>query len=237
MSDPVETANTPDVRHHRMDVLGTWGEYYQQDYTLPWVHEHLANMGQFIETCKKHFGGQRILEIGTGTGLLAIYFSQAGYEVTGMDSDRAVIAGNTQLNRRFHGRARFLVGDMFNLPFEADAFDSCYHQGLMEHFDEPEIVEALTLQLAVSRKLVFSVPTRMWRGGVFGNERMWSGAYWLQLLKDFRVTEVSGSAYASFGTRAMHFAGRRVTGYRPRRLFHHLALRKAGEICIVMERC
>jgi len=228
--------NASNHRHHQKDLLGSWAEYYQQDYTLPWIHEHLANMGQFIETCKRHFCGQRILEIGTGTGLLAIYFSQAGYEVTGVDSDRAVITSNMRLNRRFDGHARFLVGDMFDLPFEADTFDSCYHQGLMEHFDEPEILEALTLQLTVCRQVVFSVPTRMWRGGVFGDERMWSGAHWLRLLKDFRVIDVSGSAYVSFGTRAMHFAGRRITGYRPGRLFRQLALRRAGELCIVMER-
>ncbi len=217
---------------------GTWEAYYRGFDTLPKLQWYFANMGEFLARCQAQFGGPgaRILEIGTGTGILAIYFSQLGYSVTGIDLDADLIAANQRLNRLWNGEARFLVGDMFHLPFASDTFDVCYHQGLMEHFDPSEIVEALKIQTAVCRKVIFAVPTLRWRGGLFGNERLWTGTHWRNLLAPFRILDTFGMAYSGLAERFCHAAGRRLTHDRPKALHRHLALCRAGEIGFVIER-
>ncbi len=214
----------------------TWSAYYKELDSLPKVHEYLNNMREFMAKCRQHFVGRNILEIGTGSGVIAVYFSQSGYTITGLDRDPGIIAMNQRMNILFGGSARFMVGDMFQLPFGPDAFDVCYHQGLMEHFDPPEIVAALTAQTSICRRVVFAVPTVHWKGGVFGDERMWTGRHWLGLLAPFRVIDVFGMAYSGVAKRGLNMLGRRFTSYRPAGLYRRLALDCAGEIGFVIER-
>lgn len=216
--------------------LATWGDYYDADYTLATIHNHLTNMGLMIAKCQEHFPGKRILEIGTGSGIVCIYFSQLGYNVTGLDRDATVISRNYALSRRMNGQARFLVGDMFNLPFHEKSFDACYHQGLMEHFDQADIIRALKIQTTVCRRVIFTVPTRLWSGGVRGDERLWIGAYWRRLLSEFRILDVFGGAYCTFSARALGFAGRHTGNGFLGNLLQRAALPKAGEIGFVIER-
>lgn len=208
--------------------------YPDNALSLPEIYRHLADMRTFIGKCRQHFPGGNILEIGTGTGVLAVYFSQMGYAVTGLDSRPETVAANQMLNRGLQGRARFVVGDLFRLPFAPNTFDACYHQGLMECFDPPDIVRALRLQTEVCRRVIFAVPTRRWPGGVRGDERLWEASHWLKLLGGFKVVDMFGASYRSFVDRGLNFAGRRFLGYRPRVLYDQLALKRAGQIGFVI---
>lgn len=215
----------------------SWAAYYEENrLTLPEIHRHLGNMAHFIRACEYFAPGKRFLEIGTGTGLKSIYFSQLGYEVTGMDYDQGILSLNQGLNDRFGGKAQFLGGDIFAFPLQENSFDLCFHQGLMEHFDPPQIIESLHAQVKISKRVVFSVPTIKWQGGVFGNERMMSGAKWLDILTPFRVLHVFGGAYGNLPARLLNFAGNRLTKYQPQFLFGPLALHFAGDLGFVIER-
>lgn len=231
-----QTAYTAGVSTQKENAAapGQWSEYYKPDYSLPEIHDHLRQMTPFVDKCREHFGGSRILEIGTGSGILALYFSQLGYQVTGLDLDTAIVETNDRLNRTYGGSARFVGGDMLHLPFSAGAFDACYHQGLMEHFDPPEIVRALKAQTKTCRKVVFAVPTIRWNGGVFGDERMWTGSFWLRLLDEFRVLDVFGMSYSGLFSRALNLTGQRLTANRPALLYRAMAKRRAGQIGFVI---
>lgn len=213
-----------------------WGEYYEERQTLPAIHAHLSSMEPFIERCVRHFPGKRVLEIGPGTGLTSVYFQQMGYEVTGLDLDERIVAQCDRLNALFGAECRFMHGDMFDMPFPADAFDACLHQGLMEHFDEADIVRALEMQLRVAKRVIFTVPTVRWRGGTRGDERMWKGKYWFQILRPFRVVEVFGGAYGSLPDRALNALDRRVLRGRLPWLTWPLALNRAGDLGFVLAR-
>ncbi|NIA15540.1 MAG: methyltransferase domain-containing protein [Nitrospiraceae bacterium] len=213
-----------------------WSDYYEDSHSLAEIHRHLTNMAPFIAKVVEHFPEGRLLEIGTGTGILTTYFSQIGYQVAGLDLDRQIVAANRVQDERFGGKAAYVIGDMFTLPFAPDTFGACYHQGLLEHFDPPQIVDALRAQTAVCGKVIFAVPTAQWRGETRGDERMWPGNQWLDLLSDFHVLDVFGMSYSSLFTRAANLAGRHATNYRPARAYHSLALRKAGQIGFVITR-
>ncbi|MBI2421725.1 MAG: methyltransferase domain-containing protein [Candidatus Hydrogenedentes bacterium] len=220
---------------HGEAQFDSWSDYYQADYGLPQIHRHLTNMAPFIRTCESFAAGPRFLEIGTGTGLVSVYFSQCGHKVTGLDYDQGILALNRAFNSRFCGQARFLAGDLFALPFKADSFDLCFHQGLMEHFDPAEITASLQDQVRIARRVVFSVPTVHWKGGVFGNERMMTGAHWMEILKPFRVLHLFGGAFADVPSRALNFAATRFSRFRPQALYRPLALHRAGELGFVIE--
>lgn len=224
------------IENHEPHTAHTWGEYYTGYYALPEIHEQLIKMRPFIDVCRRHFGGKRILEIGTGRGVLAVYFSLLGHEVTGLDYDRDIVRANKQLNAAYHGDARFVVGDLTRLPFPPGSFDGCYHQGLMEHFDAPTIVAALKAQVQTCGTVIFMVPTIRWRDGVFGDENMWPARYWLELMAPFRILDVFGTSYRGLAPRVLNAVGQRVLDRRPALLFRQLALFQAGQIGFAIAR-
>lgn len=213
-----------------------WSEYMPETCSLPYIYAHLHNMQYFTDTLQRHFNGKRILEIGTGTGIIAVYLSQLGFDVTGLDYDYEIVRRNRRMAAQHGSGAAFLQGDMFALPFADQSFDACYHQGLMEHFDEADIVRSLKHQAEVCRRVIFMVPTDKWRGGVRGDERMWSGTYWRNLLSDFHILHTFGSAYSAPPARVLQLANRKFLKDRPGALFRKLALQQAGEIGFVLEK-
>jgi len=218
------------------DEPPAWGAYYAADYTLPRIHEHLGHMQYLLSVCRQHFGGSRVLEAGTGTGLLAIYLSQEGFNVYGLDYDPDVLNLNRELNARFGGMVKLTRGDMFALPFPDHSLDAIYHQGLLEHFDEGDIVRALSEHTRVAKRVIFTVPTVRWKGGLRGDERLWTGRTWHALLQDFAVADVFGSAYSALLPRALHAVERRLPRLRAGWLYRPMALGWAGEIGFVLTR-
>ncbi|MFP4501333.1 MAG: class I SAM-dependent methyltransferase [Candidatus Hydrogenedentota bacterium] len=229
------TQKPPHMTAKNQARLGTWAGYYESAQTLPHIHAHLTNMSAFIAWSRRWLPGPRLLEIGTGTGAVSILFHQSGYRVTGFDYDFGVLQQDQRLDHAFDAGVRWVQGDMFAMPFAEGAFDACFHQGLLEHFDPPDIVRALHAQLRVARRVIFTVPTAYWRGGVYGDERMWPGKEWKRLLSDFRVVDILGEAYPSLPMRAVNFLGKRLTNRRPGWFFRAMAAARAGEIGFVIE--
>ncbi|WP_424355695.1 class I SAM-dependent methyltransferase [Methanobacterium sp. MBAC-LM] len=75
----------------------------------------------------------KILDAGCGTGKLASFWTNEGYDVIGIDlSDKALeITGKKGVKTC---KADILEG----LSFEDDYFDLVYSDGLLEHFEDPE---------------------------------------------------------------------------------------------------
>jgi demethylmenaquinone methyltransferase/2-methoxy-6-polyprenyl-1,4-benzoquinol methylase len=83
--------------------------------------------------------GQRILDVATGTGMVAFELAQRGSQVTGLDQSeamlaaaRARLAGSSQLN----GRIEFVTGEAERLPFADQEFDALTFTYLLRYVDD-----------------------------------------------------------------------------------------------------
>ena len=82
--------------------------------------------------------GKRALDIGTGTGQLAVYLARSGFDVTGIDlADKMVntakkYAANLKLNIDFR------TGDAEELPFEDDSIDVVVSRNLLWTLPNPD---------------------------------------------------------------------------------------------------
>ena len=83
---------------------------------------------------------EKVLDIGTGSGVFAEMFTHRGLNVTGIDLQEPMI----EAARRFVTKAHFQIADSTALPFRADSFDLCF-LGLVLHEAERPL---LTLQEA-----------------------------------------------------------------------------------------
>ena len=71
----------------------------------------------------------RILDVGTGTGFLALLLAELGHDVVGIDLSRGMLEVAVQKARKSNLKVEFKLADAENLPFSNDSFDAviCRH--------------------------------------------------------------------------------------------------------------
>jgi ubiquinone/menaquinone biosynthesis C-methylase UbiE len=84
--------------------------------------------------------GGKVLEIGCGPGLLSVRLAEAGFDVTGLDLDPAMIerARANAARSLPAGRSEpaFVVGDVAHLPFPDGTFDRVVSTFSMHHWSD-----------------------------------------------------------------------------------------------------
>jgi ubiquinone/menaquinone biosynthesis C-methylase UbiE len=96
--------------------------------TDPDIYEHF--MGRWSERLAKPFRefagirpGDRVLDIGCGTGTLSLALAQHGAKVVGMDASEPYLDGARR--RRSHPGITYEHGDACHLRHSAGSFDAC----------------------------------------------------------------------------------------------------------------
>lgn len=138
-------------------------------------------------------GYQRILEIGTGTGMLSAISSYAAALTVTVDNDARVLAQAMRFQASVRSRVLPVLADAFCLPFLDGSFDVVFSQGVLEHWNNADILRSVREQLRVGKRALISVPSLYYprlggfQPGLIGNERWLSARRWKALLADFVV--------------------------------------------------
>jgi len=91
----------------------------------------------------------RLLEVGCGTGHWSRYFSDKGFDVTGVD----ISAEMTKIATQKHiPKSRFEIADGRNLPFEDESFDAAAAITVLEFATEPEKIISEMVRCVKKRK-------------------------------------------------------------------------------------
>ncbi|HLH64602.1 MAG TPA: class I SAM-dependent methyltransferase, partial [Solirubrobacteraceae bacterium] len=78
--------------------------------------------------------GQRILDVATGTGMVAAELARRGARVTALDQSESML----EVARARHGeRVEFVHGEAERLPFGDGAFDALTFTYLLRYVDDP----------------------------------------------------------------------------------------------------
>ena len=186
----------------------SWDDVYTRTETpvrmMRWATTH-APMVLPLTKCR------RVLEVGTGTGMLSAFLAQCRVEVTTIDVSSAVLDVAERFYRSTDVRVARVDGDGTAMPFPDDAFDAVFSQGLWEHFDDAYIQRFAIEGLRVAPVVYASVPSvfypRIGRTGpgLVGNERFMSSRRWrralgslgrgaaLDLYADWKILTVIGA--------------------------------------------
>jgi ubiquinone/menaquinone biosynthesis C-methylase UbiE len=100
--------------------------------------------------------GADVLDVGTGPGVLLIELAKRRPDVrlTGVDLSADMVAAAERNLREFGERAVVRVGDVTNLPFADDSFDTIVTSYSMHHWDHPaEAVPELARVLRAGGRL------------------------------------------------------------------------------------
>jgi len=78
--------------------------------------------------------GGRVLDVATGTGLVATELIRRGFEVTGVDQSAEML---DVARRRFGGKVELVEASADSLPLASDAFDHLTFTYLLRYVDDP----------------------------------------------------------------------------------------------------
>jgi len=102
--------------------------------------------------------GQLVCELGSGTGELSAHLAKAGRHVVLVDYSQGSLDFGREVFAELGLSGRFVLADVTEpLPFETDSFDLVWSSGLLEHFDDKQIVHILTESRRISRSKVISL--------------------------------------------------------------------------------
>ena len=122
------------------------GEIWEKVWTKNLITSDysLKYLDFMIEIEKNLPKGSKILEAGCGTGQTLSLLSDR-HETFGLDNSRAAL-------HLAQNNCKFLVlGSIFHLPFNANTFDLVYNSGVIEHFKDPENVDAIKEMARVTK--------------------------------------------------------------------------------------
>ncbi len=160
------------------------------------VFTNSLRLETLIRMIQKHVSqGGKLLETGFGSGATALILADMGFRVTAVDVDEKVV--QRLRDRVFFPEKKLNVQrmDMFALEAGENEFDAAYHQGVLEHFSDAQIVQALSEQQRIAKMVVFDVPNNRCREQSYGDERFLTLDHWKKLIGEAGLQVVEHHGY------------------------------------------
>ncbi len=110
----------------------------------------------YMRTFKVGLNGQSLLDLGTGTGAMAIRFAQRGCAVSGIDVSEEQIAHAKKAAEDARVKIDFRVGEAEKLPFDSKMFDVVIANQCWLYFRQQEVVRQVLWALKDGGVLVTS---------------------------------------------------------------------------------
>lgn len=106
--------------------------------------------------CERFASGERILDVGVGTGRASLPLARKGFKVTGVDSSQAMLdecrrlAGDTPME--------LLQGDVLNLPVRNEYFDTVMALNVVTHFPHwQKVLEEWQKKVCPGGRIMFDI--------------------------------------------------------------------------------
>ena len=194
----------------------SWYEVYLKDIEKKgnlenYVNDKILNKKILINLIKKYAEGNKLLEAGSGTGVLSTYLSSIGYDVNGIDIDSQIIDLSNKIANNYSSvkKPTFINKSIFELDYKENFYDISYSNGVLEHFTDEQIIDALKQQLKVAKIVIFGIPTKYFNQeeAMYGDERYMDYDFWRKLILEAGgvVLEEKSMHYMSKAKRLLNF--------------------------------
>lgn len=169
-----------------------WYELYKidiEEFHTPddYIEYKLKYKKKFIEKVIQYSQNKKVIEMGCGTGLMAGYLQKLGLDVTALDLSQKVLDYAYEIAKQSNiiKPCKYEQGDILNLKYKANTFDVSYSNGVLEHFNDDEVVTILKQQMKISKYVIFGVPSTYFNMNekMLGNERSLTLREWSKLVE------------------------------------------------------
>lgn len=169
-----------------------WYELYKidiEEFHTPddYIEYKLKYKKKFIEKVIQYSQNKKVIEMGCGTGLMAGYLQKLGLDVTALDLSQKVLDYAYEIAKQSNiiKPCKYEQGDILNLKYKANTFDVSYSNGVLEHFNDDEVVTILKQQMKISNYVIFGIPSTYFNMNekMLGNERSLTLREWSKLVE------------------------------------------------------
>lgn len=193
----------------------SWYQVYLKDIekkgTLDnYVTDKIKNKKVLTNLIKKYSKDNKLLEAGSGTGVLSTYMASLGYDVVGIDIDEDILNLSKKIAKEYgtKNKPNFIKKSIFELDYNEKYFDVSFSNGVLEHFDDNQIVDTLKQQMKVSNYVIFGIPTKYFNQeeAMYGDERYMDYRFWRNLISEAGgiVLEEKSMHYMTFWKRKLN---------------------------------
>lgn len=126
-------AGLQDLRKRRR--VTEWDAYWQkmaQSGYINYTPELLSTICSLMD-----LSGRRILEVGGGTGGNASWLVRRGVDVHLLDFSWPALQISTKVMSQSDAEMKLVCADAYCIPYPDNYFDLIFHQGFLEHFQDP----------------------------------------------------------------------------------------------------
>lgn len=183
-----------------------WYELYKidiEEFPTPddYIKYKLKYKSIFIDKVIQYANNGKVIETGCGTGLMAGFLQKKGLKVTALDLSQKVLDYAEEIAKKSDiiAPCKYKQGDILNLKYKKNSFDVSYSNGVLEHFNDDEIVETLKQQMNISKYVIFGIPSTYFNMNekMLGNERGLTLDEWKNLIHkaDGKIVEQTSFHY------------------------------------------
>ncbi len=194
-----------------------WYEVYLKDIAKKgnlenYVDDKIKNKKILINLIKKYAKGNKLIESGSGTGVLSTYMASLKYDVTGIDIDKDILNLSKKIAKNYNSKNKptFKNKSIFKLDYKENYFDVSFSNGVLEHFNDEQIIDTLKQQMKIAKIVIFGIPTKYFNQeeAMYGDERYKNNKFWRNLIS------ISGGTILE--EKSMHYMSRmkRLLNYK-----------------------
>ncbi len=122
-----------DIEYHRKAAFS-----YDATVTRNFHFFHVHSLHPWIKRLQAKIGKPEVLDVGTGTGVVAVTLAKFGCQVTAIDHSPEMLAhARARVQTAgLEGRVAFQLGDGERLPYPDASFDGVTIQGVLHHLPD-----------------------------------------------------------------------------------------------------
>lgn len=170
--------------------MSRWSELYETEINSvdrqTYIDDKLRTKDKIIKLINKYAKNGLVMEMGTGTGILALKIASMGNKVIALDVDKDMINISKKYFLNFFPNSDITYVNKDIREYKTQKkMDVIYSIGVLEHYLDNEIVEIINKQLSLSNYVIFGIPTKYFDENkkMYGNERYLKIKYWRKLIK------------------------------------------------------
>ncbi len=178
---PVTPAAAPKKKRPKKFKKPWFEDFFDDDYlrTIPFMTpSYTVKEMEYIHTHLGLSGGAKLLDVGCGGGRLAIEFSRAGYDVTGLDTSLPLMFQAAEAATAAEVEVNFMHQDMREMSFDSE-FDGVYcvmtSFGYFDDDTNRDVVNRMYRALKPGGKLFIEVINRDFILGDLPSRVWWEG--------------------------------------------------------------
>lgn len=169
----------------------TWYEIYideinEKGSISNYVNNKIKTKKNLIDLIKKYSPNKKIIEAGSGTGILSTYLASLGFDSVAIDIDKDILNLSKKIAKEYgaKNKPKFMIDSILKLNYKNKEFDVSFSNGVLEHFSDKEIIKTIKKQLKIANTVIVGIPTKYFddNEAMYGDERFLKLKFWREII-------------------------------------------------------